>query len=119
MSDTRKPTQGSQGVAGKLGVLTAIILALTELGHAIRPAIPSVSKYACKVSSDLPWCFSAKNLVGDYQVVLGKGGGCNGGAGNSRPSQLARIEFRDKLIATNECGMTSEVRITRVRTHNQ
>jgi hypothetical protein len=52
-------------------------------------------------------------LIGEYQVILGPKGGCNGGAPNSRPAAPARITYdgRDP-IATNECGDGSRIRIS-------
>lgn len=54
-----------------------------------------------------------RELVGQYQVVLGPRGGCNGGGANTRPGNLARIE-RDTaggLRALNECGNPTPVTV--------
>jgi hypothetical protein len=52
-------------------------------------------------------------LVGNYQVRLGPGGGCNGGAPNSFPPTLATITIDNAgaVFATNECGQTSRLSV--------
>lgn len=54
-----------------------------------------------------------KVFVGDYQVRLGPGGGCNGGAPNSFPTNLAKITMdgAGAVFATNECGNVSRLSI--------
>lgn len=52
-------------------------------------------------------------LVGNYQVRLGPGGGCGGGAPNSFPMRLARVEkvTGGGVQAVNECGNVSAINI--------
>jgi hypothetical protein len=51
-------------------------------------------------------------LLGNYQVRLGAGGGCGGGAPNSFPEKLASIGVKNgALSATNECGDESAVHL--------
>jgi len=55
----------------------------------------------------------AQKLPGSYQVHLGPIGGCNGGAPNSLPGQLARIDsIGGQLIAYNECGTKTTATIS-------
>lgn len=52
-------------------------------------------------------------LVGNYQVRLGPGGGCNGGPANSFPRNLAKITIDNAgaVFATNECNDTSRLSV--------
>lgn len=52
-------------------------------------------------------------LLGNYQVRLGPGGGCNGGPANSFPANLAKVtkDTSGALVATNECGDASRLSV--------
>jgi hypothetical protein len=51
-------------------------------------------------------------LVGSYQVILGPGGGCNGGKPKTYPDTRARIETDGyNLTAYNECDQPSPLKI--------
>jgi hypothetical protein len=71
--------------------------------------IPAVAPPAPPPSPpDVPQVF-----VGNYQVRLGPGGGCNGGAPNSFPQTLAKITIDNAgaVFATNECNQTSRLSV--------
>lgn len=54
----------------------------------------------------------ATNLVGKYQVILGPGGGCNGGKPNTYPDKPAKIKSDgSSLTAYNECDDPSPVKV--------
>ena len=80
---------------------------ITPIQHAANILRQAGFSDDCKSSPDIKTA-----LVGKYQVVLGPGGGCGGGAPNSRPKQPAFIDNNNgSLIATNECGNTSPVEV--------
>jgi hypothetical protein len=98
--------------AGRIAIWTTVILGLAGLADAINSFANHVEPLVCRFqisffSSLCPQDIKTV-LVGKYQVVLGPGGGCNGGPPNSRPTQPAFIDDdRGAFTATNECGNKS------------
>jgi hypothetical protein len=90
-----------------------VLLAVAGLLDAINVVGNRAVSLTCLFHTSFFWCSSPDiktQLVGKYQVVLGPGGGCNGGPPNSRPKQPAFIDNNNgSLIATNECRDRSPV----------
>jgi hypothetical protein len=93
-----------------------VLLGVAGLLDAINVVGNRAASLTCLFHISFPWCPDIKPiktaLVGKYQVVLGPGGGCNGGPPNSNPGPLASIDNKNgSLIATNECGKTSPLNV--------
>ena len=108
----------STSLSTRLAVLTGVLIAIAGLLEAMNLVGKNVVPVTCLLYASFSWCPNGNSpdlktiLVGKYQVVLGPGGGCNGGPPNSRPKQLAFIDNKHgTLIATNECGHTSPLEV--------
>lgn len=108
----------SNRLAGRIAVLTGVLLAVAGLLEAINLVSNRAVSVTCLFHTSFSWCQQGSSpdvktaLVGKYQVVLGPGGGCNGGAPNSRPKLPAFIDNNNgSLTATNECRNTSPVEV--------